>query len=64
MNILKFNERFPDEAACIEYFKAKRIDEGVICKKCKGIDHYWLHSKHTNMKKYVFIRIGILVGMF
>ncbi|GAB2625740.1 hypothetical protein GCM10026987_23950 [Belliella aquatica] len=42
---LKFNDRFPDEKSCTEYFKSKRIKEGDICKKCKGIDHYWLHSK-------------------
>lgn len=46
MNILKFTERFPDESSCIDYFKEKRIKEGVICKRCKCSDLYWLHSKN------------------
>lgn len=62
MNILKFNEKFPDEAACIEYFKAKRIDEGVICKKCKGIDHYWLHSKNIFQCKTCCFRTSLKSG--
>lgn len=46
MNNLKFYERFPDESSCIDYFKEKRIQEGVICKRCRCSDHYWLHSKN------------------
>lgn len=45
MNILKFEARFPDEESCLVFFKAKREKEGVICKKCRGKEHYWLHSK-------------------
>lgn len=62
MNILKFNERFPDESSCIEYFKEKRIKEGVICKKCKGDDHYWLHSKNIFQCKVCGFRTSLKSG--
>jgi len=62
MNILKFNERFPDEDSCIEYFKDKRIREGVICKKCKGSDHYWLHSKYMFQCKACGFRTSLKSG--
>lgn len=62
MNILKFNERFPDEDSCIGYFKDKRIREGVICKKCKGSDHYWLHSKNMFQCKGCGFRTSLKSG--
>lgn len=38
-------EEFPDNAACKAHFKLQREKEGVICKKCRSTDHYWLASK-------------------
>lgn len=45
MNIINFINRFPDEASCIEFIKAQRMQQGIICKKCIGIKHYWLENK-------------------
>jgi transposase-like protein len=45
MNILEFVNTFPTESSCRLDFKEKREREGVICKKCKGEEHYWLASK-------------------
>jgi hypothetical protein len=45
MNILVFSERFPDEHSCEEYFRERRLKEGVVCKRCGGKSHYWLSSK-------------------
>lgn len=45
MNILSFVEEFLDEQSCIDYFKACREKEGVICKKCNSEKHYWLKNK-------------------
>ena len=44
MNIINFVENFPDEASCKLKFKDMRDKEGVICRKCKSKDHYWLAS--------------------
>ena len=62
MNILKFNERFPDEESCVEYFKLKRMKEGVICKKCKGMEHYWLSTKCMFQCKGCSFRTSIKSG--
>lgn len=62
MNILKFNERFPDEESCVEYFKLKRMKEGVICKKCKGMEHYWLSTKYMFQCKGCSFRTSIKSG--
>jgi transposase-like protein len=37
-------EKFPDEASCRKRFKLVRDKEGVICKKCKCTEHYWLST--------------------
>jgi len=62
MNIMKFEERFPDEESCIRYIKTKREKEGVICKKCKGKDHYWLHSKNMFQCKNCEFRTSLKSG--
>ncbi len=49
MNILHFNERFHDEDSCVEYFKEKRIREGVIGKNCKGKEYYWLFEEYVSV---------------
>lgn len=62
MNILKFNERFPDEQSCIEFFKEKRLKEGILCKKCKGTAHYWLSSKNMFQCKSCCFRTSLKSG--
>lgn len=62
MNILQFNERFPDESSCIDFFKMQREKEGVICKKCKSKDHYWLNSIGLFQCKHCEFRTGIKNG--
>jgi transposase-like protein len=42
VNLIKFIDQFPDETACKLKFKAIRDQEGVVCRKCGGTDHYWL----------------------
>lgn len=62
MNILKFEERFPDEESCIRFFKVKREQEGVVCKKCKEKDHYWLHRKSMFQCKSCGFRTSLKSG--
>lgn len=47
MNIINFINRFPVDVSCIEFIKEQRIQQGqgIICKKCTGIKHYWLENK-------------------
>lgn len=39
MNLTDFFNKYPDEASCIEAFKQKRIEIGVVCKKCHNTAH-------------------------
>ena len=62
MNILKFEERFPNEESCILFFKSKREKEGVICKKCAGKDQYWLANKNMFQCKKCAFRTSLKSG--
>lgn len=44
MNLIKFIESFPDESSCRFKFKEFRDEQGIICRKCGGTDHYWLQT--------------------
>ncbi|WP_309607898.1 IS1595 family transposase [Flavobacterium sp.] len=45
MTILKFAEHFPDEESCKLYYKKVREKQGITCKKCQCVKHYWLKDK-------------------
>jgi DNA-directed RNA polymerase subunit RPC12/RpoP len=45
MNILTFMKEFPTESAFKAHFKLQREQEGIKCKKCGSINHYWLKAK-------------------
>lgn len=45
MNLLNFNEIYPDEESCKLKFKEIRDQEGVICSHCQGTKHYWKKDK-------------------
>jgi hypothetical protein len=45
MNIIKFVSDFPDELSCKQHFKLLREREGIVCKQCGGMRHYWLKGK-------------------
>ena len=62
MNILRFAEYFPDAASCRNDFKAKREQEGLICKKCSSSDHYWLKNKWQWQCKQCSFRTTIRSG--
>jgi hypothetical protein len=41
MLVLDFYKRFPDEAACRQFLREKREEQGITCAKCGGKKHYW-----------------------
>jgi hypothetical protein len=41
MNLTSFFAKYPDEASCIEAFKEKKLEIGVVCKKCSHTAHYF-----------------------
>ncbi len=62
MNLLNFFRRFPDEASCRKDFKKRRIQQGVVCKKCSGTEHYWLSSKESFQCKGCKFRTSLRSG--
>ena len=44
--IMEFQERFPDEAACLEYLAASRWPEGYRCPACGGERAWVLERRH------------------
>ena len=44
--IVEFQERFPDEAACLEYLAASRWPEGYRCPACGGERAWVLERRH------------------
>jgi transposase-like protein len=41
MNLAKFFEEYPDESACVASIKLKRLEIGIICKRCSHTEHYY-----------------------
>ena len=63
MKLIEFSKHYPDEASCKAEFKRYREKEGVICKKCKSVDHYWwLPSKELYECKKCGFRMSLKSG--
>lgn len=63
MKLIEFSKHYPDEASCKAEFKRYREKEGVICKKCKCVDHYWwLPSKELYECKTCGFRMSLKSG--
>jgi transposase-like protein/ribosomal protein S27E len=45
MNLFDFSEYFKNEEDCIDYFKIKREELGVICRDCDNTKHFWKNDK-------------------
>ena len=45
MNILNFNDRFPNENSCRVYLREKREQEGIVCKECGETKHYLIENQ-------------------
>lgn len=45
MTISEFYTLFPTERHCVNSLKAMREDNGITCKKCGCMHHYWLKAK-------------------
>ena len=65
VNLIKFIESFPDESSCRIKFKEFRDEQGVICRKCGGTDHYWLQTieqyQCKNCKTRTTLRSGTVM---
>jgi Zn finger protein HypA/HybF involved in hydrogenase expression len=48
MKLKEYYQEYKDETSCKLKFKVIRDQQGVICKKCGGKEHYW----HENIWEY------------
>lgn len=62
MNIIEFAETFQDENTCREHFRKLREAQGVVCKKCKCVKHYWLKAKWQWQCSNCGFRTGLRSG--
>ena len=62
MNLLKFFEKYPDESSCIEGFKNKRLEMGIVCKKCQHTEHYFRKNDLKFQCKKCGIRLSLRSG--
>ena len=44
MNLFTFTAHFGDETVCRLHFKEQRDKIGVNCRRCGGVEHYWIKS--------------------
>ena len=42
-----FSVRFPDEDACVAYFREIRTVQGVVCTQCGKTTHKWIKGKNA-----------------
>ena len=45
MNLIDFTREFPDEETCERKLKEYQVREGVVCRKCGCVHHYWKNDK-------------------
>jgi len=45
MNLLNFNEVYPNEESCKLKFKEMRDKQGIVCAHCNHTEHYWKSDK-------------------
>lgn len=62
MNLLSFIKQFPSEDSCRNHFRDHRFSKGVVCKKCQGIEHYWLSGKEQFQCKTCGFRTTLRSG--
>ncbi len=62
MRILDFYKEYPDELSCKLKFKEIRDQEGITCKKCGGLAHYWKKDKWSYECKKCKFRTSLRSG--
>ena len=58
----QFSVRFPDEDACISYFREVRTFQGVVCTQCGKTTHKWVKGKNAFQCESCGCRIPLTKG--
>jgi len=62
MNLIDFQDQFPDEKSCKQWFREYRERIGVVCKKCSNSTHYWHKTSESFQCKQCTFRTGLRSG--
>ncbi len=62
MKFYEFYKRFPNESICVLILKNIKEQEGIICKKCNHIEHYWKKDKKSFECKQCNFRTSLKSG--
>lgn len=62
MRFYDFYKRFPNESICVLILKRIKEQEGIICKKCENIEHYWKKDKKSFECKRCNFRTSLKIG--
>ena len=62
MRIQDFFKKFPDEASCRAHFKTEREKQGVVCKRCHHLEHYWISTRDQYQCKKCKFRTTLRSG--
>lgn len=52
MNLLEFQEKFPDEASCERHLIQRRWPDGFVCGGCQSKDAWYIQSRRTFQCKH------------
>jgi hypothetical protein len=65
MTAKEFEQTFPNELACRDFWKTQREKAGITCSRCKCTDHYWHHWNQEwrcrKCKKTTTLRSGTVM---
>ena len=62
MKFYDFYKRFPNESICVLILKNIKEQEGIICKKCENLGHYWKKDKKSFECKRCNFRTSLKIG--
>lgn len=62
MELRAYFEKYPDEETCIEELKNKRLENGLICRKCGHNEHSFRRNDLKFQCKKCRSRIGLRSG--
>ena len=62
MNLLEFQNQYPDEDSCKRKWREIREKEGVVCPICGSKEHYWKGDKECFECKHCHHRQSLKAG--
>jgi len=62
MTLFEIAKKYPNEKACKRIWKQYRDSEGITCRRCNGVEHYWKKGKEEYQCKACGTRTSLKSG--